>query len=223
MFWLVGAVLGYNLGSLPDVAIWILALFISILGHEMGHAVVARAFGFHPWIVLYGMGGLTAYGPSQTYRAAHLTAGRSILISLAGPVAGFLLAAAAAGAIVLAGHGENLHFIGWRAMRPVVFGLGHQRLDQFVNDLFFVCLFWGLINLLPVFPLDGGQIARTLLVAAHPAGGYRASLVLSVLVAGGLAFIGAVQWHDLFFALLFGLLAYESLTLLKFGTGRGLW
>ena len=31
-----------------------------------------------------------------------------------------------------------------------------------VWDLLFVNIFWGLVNLLPVFPLDGGQISREL-------------------------------------------------------------
>ena len=39
------------------------------------------------------------------------------------------------------------------------------RLAILFNDVLFICVFWGLVNLLPVYPLDGGQIAREVLRA----------------------------------------------------------
>ncbi len=50
-----------------------------------------------------------------------------------------------------------------------------------------------MFNLLPVYPLDGGQIAREILLKFSPAYGIRQSLVLSMSVAVVLAVVGAVQ------------------------------
>ena len=223
MFWLVGALLGYSLRSLPEVLIWILALFLSILCHELGHAIVMRALGLRPAIILYGMGGLTVSNGSRNYATTRLTRGRDILISLAGPVAGFLLAAALAGVIVLSGHRDNLFLVHWRGIPLPQVALDSVRLTQLIDDLFYICVFWGLVNLLPILPLDGGHVARTVLMVVNPAGGYRQSLLLSILVAGGLAVVGAAQWHDWFVAIFFGVLAYESLTMLQADTGQRLW
>jgi Zn-dependent protease len=220
MFWLVGVLLGYQLGGLLEVLVWLAALFVSILCHELGHAVLMRAYGFRPRIMLYAWGGLTAYNSGEGPRTARLTPLRHILISLAGPLAGFLLAGAVAGAIILSGHGDQLLFVGWRHIRPVVIGLHWELLEEFINHLFYICVFWGLVNLLPIQPLDGGHITRDLLMLGNPQVGYRQSLILSVVVAGGLAIIGAVQWQNWLVAIFFGMLAYESLMLLQADMGR---
>jgi len=222
-FWLVAFLLGANRTDLPAILVWVVALFVCILMHELGHAVAMRAFGFRPWIVLYGMGGLTSCDPTQGRGGRRLRPAQDILISLAGPVAGFLLGAAVAGAIVLSGHGEGLVFrIGGRMGIVLgVFGLPHARLEDFINSVFFICVFWGLINLLPIFPLDGGQIARHLFLALSPYRGYRQSLFLSLLTAALLAAVGAVVWRDWFVALLFGYMAYMSYMALQLDSGRG--
>jgi membrane-associated protease RseP (regulator of RpoE activity) len=80
----------------------------------------------------------------------------------------------------------------------------------FVESLLFISVFWGLINLLPIYPLDGGQIAREVLLALSPRQGIRQSLVLSAVVAGGLAVVGLVLWRDWLVTLFFGYLAYTS-------------
>ena len=222
LFWLVALLLGASSADLPAILVWVVALLVCILVHELGHAAAMRGFGFRPWIVLYGMGGLTSCDPTQGRGGRRLRPAQDILISLAGPVAGFLLAAAVAGAIVLAEHGEDLVFrIGgrtgiWLGVR----GLPHARLEDFINCLFFICVFWGLINLLPIFPLDGGQIARHLFLAFSPYRGYRQSLILSLLTAAFLAAVGAVVWRDWFVALLFGYMAYMNYLALQFEAGR---
>ena len=44
--------LGSRLGDVASVLTWIIAVFLSILVHELGHALAMRAYGFRPWIVL---------------------------------------------------------------------------------------------------------------------------------------------------------------------------
>ena len=103
-FWVVALFMG--LGSGRDdpqkILIWVGVVFVSVLLHEMGHASIQRLYGGHPWITLYGLGGLASCndGPRSP--------GRRILVLLAGPGAGFLLAAVVLVWMKLAGHAFNV-------------------------------------------------------------------------------------------------------------------
>jgi len=44
------------------IAMWAAIVLLSVLWHELGHAIAAIAFGFKPDIELGGMGGLTHTG-----------------------------------------------------------------------------------------------------------------------------------------------------------------
>src|SRR5690606_19365923 len=80
-FWVAGTVLGY--GELKQgveyLLAWLLVLFVSILVHEMGHALTARWFGHSPQVLLYHFGGLAYYQPFRNHTRA-----KSIAISFAG-------------------------------------------------------------------------------------------------------------------------------------------
>ena len=67
-----------------------------------------------------------------------------------------------------------------------------------------------MINLAPVFPLDGGQVARHLWLKVDRWGGVRKSLWLSVVVGAIMALVGLVMMNSLYVAFLFGLLAFQS-------------
>ena len=54
-------------------------------------------------------------------------------------------------------------------------------------------MLWGLVNLLPIYPLDGGNIGRQVFVLINPRDAMRRSLVLSVLVGGAMTAITLVQ------------------------------
>src|SRR5262245_61282247 len=88
-FWVSSLLLGMGAGpaDLPRTFVLVVFLFISILVHERGHATMQSVFGGHPRITLYGFGGLASCNDCDR------TPWRQILISLAGPFAGFLLAA----------------------------------------------------------------------------------------------------------------------------------
>ena len=220
MFWLVALILGANSHNLRSLLIWVLAVSVAILFHELGHAVVARAFGFQPWITLYGMGGLTSYNPSMPSGARRPGHWGEILISLAGPMAGFLLAALVVVAVALACR-EPVEFQlgGGTLLRIVHVPVRSPGLAEFIWQVLYISIIWGFVNLLPIFPLDGGQIAREILVMANPSHGLRQSLTLSVLAGGLMAVVGLVYWRDFFVVLLFGYLAYSSYLALQ-GFGR---
>src|SRR5574339_379984 len=95
LFWLITLLLG-STGDLLLIPIWIVVIFVSILVHELGHALAFRRYGQRSRIVLHFAGGLTIPEPvywGSGYANVGLSPNQQIFISLAGPGAGFLLAA----------------------------------------------------------------------------------------------------------------------------------
>lgn len=189
MFWLISALIVSSVNDLPLVLIGMGCVFVSILVHEMGHALVARRFGWPPRVVLYHFGGMAIYSPNYGH-----TPQRSILISFAGPAAGFLLYGIVVGIEAAVIDAQQRLSVG---------GFFAIQILKWIN------LIWGIINLLPVYPLDGGQISRTLLTWLKPAGGLKASLIISIGV-GAAAAIWFLVDRRFFAAMLFGSLAVNS-------------
>jgi stage IV sporulation protein FB len=215
LFWLIAVLLGYSSGNPLQILIWVLVVFISILVHELGHALAFRRYGLSSQIVLHFAGGLTI--PESTLwgsRWANVALGpnQNIFISLAGPGAGFLLAALAIGGVLLAGGSiittRLLGFIPIPGFAVLPFG--GNLLSLFVTALLWVNIFWGFINLLPVFPLDGGNVARNILLQVDPVDGVRKSLWVSVIVGALIALVAFFFLHSLYMAFLFGFLAFQS-------------
>jgi Zn-dependent protease len=232
-FWLVGVLLaaGDVLGApnlragLGILLPWIVAFFVSILVHELGHALVIRAYGFAPWITLYGMGGLASYNPAHAYGSKGSDTKGQILISVAGPVAQLLLAGLVVVSVRLTGYKMAIVFGGpygfqiAREMEPI----GSEALTDLIILVVAVSIFWAILNLLPVYPLDGGKIAREIFLRFNPSNGIRLSLILSTITAGCLAAVALVVWGSFFGTFLFGFLAYENYLALQAYTGRGGW
>jgi Zn-dependent protease len=235
-FWLFTILLGTQGGDLNDpvpVFLWVVAVFVSILIHELGHVAAFRYYGMNAHVVLYTFGGLAVADGEYRWlsgrRGRRRGASGDAVIAFAGPLAGFLFAAAIVGGIYLAGYQAEFDGI----FGKLSFKVGHakirsENLNLLVHYLLFVNIVWGIINLLPVYPLDGGQIARAALSSANPMEGLRQSLMLSVGVGAGVALLALVNLHDVFIALMFGCLAYSSYTMLQqisggggYGGGRG--
>ena len=219
--------LGLNREDAAGMLTWVVAVFFAILFHEFGHAAVVRAYGLQPWITLYGMGGLTSYDPDRSYRSKAADPLGQILDQPGGPGGGFPFGRGPGGRH-LAGRcadttlGSSL--VSPFGLRPYVVGLASLRVSDFLNDLFYICTVWGLVNLLPIYPLDGGQVAREVFLKLYGRQGIRLSLILSMLVAGMLAVYAGVKWPDrngLFVAILFGSFAYWNYATLKAYTDRG--
>jgi len=225
-FWLVMAILGLPRGDDLRLAIvhlltWLLAAFLVILIHELGHALVMRAYGFAPSIVLYGLGGYTSYNPTGSYRSAGYSTLGQVLISFAGPAAGFLLAAVILAILIATGHRVGLVDIGLPVPLPIwIEEFEPVAISDLIQNIVMISIFWGLLNLLPVYPLDGGHITRDVLVRINPRDGIRQSLLLSLLVAAAMAVVGMTVWQSLFATVLFGLLAFQSYQALQAYSGR---
>jgi len=226
MFWLFSVILGLRAsdGDPTLILIWVSAVFISILVHEFGHAFAIRYYGSRPWVVLYAMGGLAGreqdFGSFSSSSRARDDTWSQVLISAAGPAAGFALAALVC--LTVNGMGARVGFtFGGTGLVSWQFdGIEQFHTLVLVDDLMFINIFWGLLNLLPVYPLDGGQISRELMLR-YSDDGIRRSLWLSVFTGAGLAAYGFLQMNSLFMALMFGMLAYSSYQTLQGYTGGG--
>lgn len=186
-FWIGTAILGWDgtrhftqfgISRVESLAWWILVVFLAILAHELGHALTARAFGAqNTRIVLHAMGGLAISDGG-------LSRWRRVLELLMGPGAGFLLFGAAWLAVLAMGGEQAL-----AVASPKLFIAYYQ--------LSWVCVAWGFANLLPVYPLDGGQIAAEALVARKgPADGLLATLRLSCVTAAIAAGVFGWLWFS---------------------------
>jgi stage IV sporulation protein FB len=213
LFWLMAIIFGYVSGDLLQLLIWVVVVFVSILIHEMGHALTMRYYGLSAEVVLYLGGGLAVSRPDWRSRRSsdQLTMIQHILVSLAGPVAGFILAVLVMIGVIVGG-GTLFYtplfgvFPSVTAYLPNASGLVYSV----VAALLWVNIFWGMINLVPVQPLDGGNIARYYLITVDPLDGERKALWISV-VAGAIAAIaGYLGLHSTYMALLFGFLAFQS-------------
>jgi stage IV sporulation protein FB len=229
-FWLVALITGAGSagGAFAPVfiLIWVAVLFFSILVHEFGHALTMRYFGSDARVVLYMMGGLAIAEQSpfgnEFYNRTRQPR-NAILIDFAGPAAGFGLAAIVVAVVFVAGYKfEPDRLYGYIPFFDVV-GVANGYLYFLIRSMLFVNIFWGLVNLLPVYPLDGGQISRELFLLKDPWNGMVRSLWLSVIVGAFIAVLAValLRQDGIFFALMFGSLAFMSWQILQSFTGRG--
>jgi stage IV sporulation protein FB len=181
------------------IAIWVLIVLFSILLHEMGHAITADYYGRAPRIELYSMGGMTI--PT---RNALLSYPKEILISFSGPLAGFLLGL--------------LIYIVLRFIPPID---GGSLLHWVIAQLLWVNIGWGLINLIPILPLDGGQIMLNLYHWVRNPYDNRTPYIISIAFAiMGIIFSLIILGRGgIYLALLIGWLAYNNYMALR----QGFW
>lgn len=221
LFWVIAILLGSSSASLFNIIMWMFVVFISILVHELGHAFAFRRFGQDSYVILHFMGGLTVPESSPLggsyYNQVRLTPNQNIFISLAGPFAGFLLVAV----IVLLGIGLGgtpilTMLFGFIPFPSVILPYEMGSLDRIFSAFVIINIFWGIVNLLPVFPLDGGNVARYTLIQADPINGLRNSLWLSVIVGVLIAIAGFVFLGSIYMAFLFGYLAFQSFQALQY-------
>ncbi|MFL5242042.1 MAG: site-2 protease family protein [Gemmataceae bacterium] len=140
------AVIGFMMALLA-------ALFGCVVLHELGHALMARRFGIGTRdITLYPIGGVARLdgvgrSPSQ-----------ELCIALAGPAVNVVIAALLCALII------PIVSITGIAHAGSHFGiLGLNPIEDFLVQLMVMNVFMVLFNLLPVFPMDGGRVLRSLL------------------------------------------------------------
>jgi len=145
--------------------VWVVVVLTGILAHELGHAFAGRRLGMAPWIRLMAFGGMTGW-----MRPRPLTPGQQIFISAAGPAVGITIG----GAVLVTG------FAG-------LFAGASPGVLRVLDFVLWVNLGWGVLNLLPILPLDGGHIASSLagnLLPILPLDGGHIASSLAGIVAG---------------------------------------
>jgi len=154
-----------TLASVVYGVAFLLAVFGSVLLHELGHALMARRYGIATQrIVLYPIGGV-----AQLERMPRRPR-EELAVALAGPAVNFTIAAAL-----------------W--LFAPVFGAG--VLGALLGSLMVANLMLGAFNLVPAYPMDGGRALRAFL--AERMGSRRATetaVKVGRWVAGGMVLLG---------------------------------
>ncbi|MDA7881300.1 hypothetical protein N9A94_03260 [Akkermansiaceae bacterium] len=211
-FWVVGFFLGHGLSiqnqqDLLGTLLWMIVVFVSILIHELGHAMTSRKLTkVQPNIRLWSMGGLA-------YPNTSLSRKESFWVTLAGPLAGigfFLLISLIC--ILQYGGTTGLGMMKWLVSSHLglepearnAFREMHWATFEILYSLVFINFWWSLVNLLPVHPLDGGQIYATIELSQRKV--YQVGFVTGVATA----ILGWVLFQNWWVSLMFGYLAYQN-------------
>ena len=194
-FWITLVILGGALdanspAAIMAVGLFVVAGFLSILVHELGHALMARKFGAYSAITLQAFGGYAAYS------GVRLSRPQSFAVTAAGPAVQLLL-----GLVV------------W-FLAPHLPALNHNA-HYFLGILIWISIAWAVLNLLPVLPLDGGQMLNAMLGPQR----IRVTLWVTVVVAvvGGLAMYALSG--SLLFSLFLGMFAWQAFQALRENRG----
>lgn len=147
---------GYGAAGAAFGLVLALLVFGSVLLHELGHALAARAFGLpvsQIWLLPIGGVALLEGRPRNAVEES--------VIALAGPFVNFLLVGAlavllVAGSLVGAIDVEALAVATSMVPGPVTLVVALLAANAML----------GLFNLIPLFPMDGGRVLRALLSAS---------------------------------------------------------
>jgi Zn-dependent protease len=161
------------------LALWTVIVLASVLVHELGHAVAVLAFGLQPRIDLHSLGGTTSWAGGKT-----LSPVKHIVVSLAGPAMGFV----AYGLVVAL---QSLRLFPDTDLGGFVYG-----------SLVYVNFRWGVFNLLPMMPLDGGSVMSHALDLVTKGHGERPARIVSLVISGIAALLGMVLFQSWWIALL---------------------
>ncbi|MBT3217759.1 MAG: hypothetical protein HN348_01600 [Proteobacteria bacterium] len=154
-----------GVGGLIDAVLLAVVLFGSVVLHELGHALAARACGIQTRdITLYPFGGVAAI-VRMPERPIH-----ELIIAVAGPLVNFVLFSAFLYAYL-------------------VTGIGFLAIIALVNVIM------GIFNLIPAFPMDGGRVLRAVLASRLGwYRGSRIAITVGTVFAWGFVIVGIVAW-----------------------------
>jgi stage IV sporulation protein FB len=183
-----------------------LGAITSVLIHELGHAAVAARYGLQPAILLHALGGTCEHLPARSDRhnAYSLAAGPLVQIAIGAVVLVASIAAAAAAPGLVA--------------TPYV--------QAFLLGFIYVSLFWGAINLAPMWPLDGGKLFRLGLLHVlklRPAVADRVThgVAIALAVLAFLAFWMIFPGSSFLVFVIFGLVAFQNVMALREARSAG--
>jgi len=192
MFWLTLGLLGmFWMGDtrssegLLMIALFGLAAFISVLIHEMGHALMIRKFGLPTEVTLSSFGGYATYPPGILSRT------QSFLVTAAGPAIQLVF-------------GIAVLFL------SKYISVENSQLGTFIEALISVSIIWALFNCLPIFPMDGGQMLAAILGPRRVRAVHIIGMGCSILVG-----IFAITNGAIFMGVFMGMFAWQNYQILQ--------
>ncbi|HUD01631.1 MAG TPA: M50 family metallopeptidase, partial [Rhabdochlamydiaceae bacterium] len=185
-FWILAALIAilFGEGDFLKMFIWVAVIFVSVLFHEFGHALTALLFGRNPRIELVAMGGLTYHDGDK------LPYWKQFFITLNGPVFGFMIVVAV------------------YLLRDIP-SLSSGYAGQLLLQILVVNVIWTVVNLMPILPLDGGQLLRLTLEKFFAYKGLRYAFLWSAILSLGFCLILFLTQNFLAGAVFF-LFAFEN-------------
>jgi Zn-dependent protease len=203
--WFLVAVLELQLrrdkyNSLAWNAAEYLTLFGIVLLHEFGHSLACRSVGgTAERIVLWPMGGVAFVNPPPR-------PGALLWSIVAGPLVNVVLLPITIGLCI--------------ALRAAFPAAAHGHLDTYLQTVAVINLFILIFNLLPIYPLDGGQILYALLwFVVGRARGLMVASVVGLFGAAGVL-LWALSWQSVWLAILAAFLGMQAIR--GFGIARAL-
>jgi len=228
-FWLGAALLGWSVcdsfaagdqrKTLGYLILWAGVVLVSVLIHELGHALAYRWFGQAAHIVIYQFGGLAI--PEVWGSRVGLRPLQRMLVSAAGPAAQLATAAVIVALLRARGYQVPFPIAAVSEAFDLFQGRRIESLPLLAATIFMlsVNVFWPLLNLLPVPPLDGGQIVREGMLAMGVADAHKIAGLIGV-ATGALVAYWAYTHDQPFLGIMFALLAASCWQGLA-GGGRG--
>ena len=198
MFWIVTAILGWPYYTMTNdltvLLTWIMAVFFSILIHELGHVFMGQFFGTRGYIILHGFGGVAIGSNNLSNRW------KRIAVTLAGPGTQLVLYAL-------------IWFLSESSVIPQENKGPWLKVNLFVGFLLYINLYWPILNLLPVFPLDGGPALRDFLGLSLRLA-HKITYALSIIVCFFMIIYFA-NTENYFMIFLFIMMAMQNIELFK--------
>ena len=193
---------GLSSGFTVETLCFIVIVTISLLIHEFGHALVARHYKLSPEVVLHGFGGFCRH--TRAKKDLH-----DVLIISAGPGLG-IAAALLVWVVDLV--------LGFAAPEAVA---ARPLLDTIFWYSFYVGVIWNVVNLIPLWPLDGGQLLRLGLVRMlGPVRGEKYTHIVGIAL-GVVTVIASVALQSILLILISGMLTWQNIRQLRSGSSSG--
>jgi stage IV sporulation protein FB len=199
----MGAVLGWESSQVWDQAaqrlqidspgaavlllIWMACVFVSILVHELGHAIAMKRFGQRAQIVLYHFGGLAMNDSFTSWdgaRRQRTSAKEDLIIYAAGPGLQILFSVLIV-FIAIPMNATPGFLIRWFGLPGLDYEALHSiALIALFDSLCWVGIAWAILNLVPLLPLDGGGIMYNIMLLMRVDNAWLKARIVSVFFGG---------------------------------------
>lgn len=168
------------------IVLWAVAILLSVMLHELGHAATVRRFGGHvEGITIYALGGATVWRES----GRRLQAWKHFVVAAAGSGVGLFAGMGLYVFVRAGGMGEAARLIidkPWRIHLGLA-DLHGEYVAFLVGAFIWVSVVWGLVNWLPVGGLDGSKMLRVVLVKVLGPSGDLHSRIIGLIMGAAAA------------------------------------